>query len=176
MKYIFYLFLCATIANSCSQVDKFTMFEMSYESNISIPPTTAINLPIVVFTPDMTTESESEFEINDTRKDLVESITLQELTFTLTSPQDEDFSFLKSIRVFISADGIPEEQIAFKDPVEDSNKNTLSLDLSDANLQQFIIQDIFSLRVQTITGELFTAAHEIDINTVFFVDAKILGQ
>ncbi len=176
MKYIFYIFLSATLVVSCSQVDKFTMFEMSYKSNVTIQPTTTINLPIVVFTPDMTTESEAEFEINDTRKDLIESITLQELTLTLTSPVQEDFSFLKSIRVYISADGLAEKEIAFKDPVAASDENTLSLDLLNANLQEFIIKDMFSLRVQTITDELFTAAHDIDINSVFFVDAKILGQ
>ena len=60
-------------------------------------------LPFDVLTPDIETNSDSEFEVNDTRKDLIEEIKLTELKFKIISPDDTDFSFFESLEVYISA-------------------------------------------------------------------------
>jgi hypothetical protein len=50
------------------------------------------------------------------------------------------------------------------------------LNVSGADFQEYIKKDQFSLRCNTVTDELLTSDHEIDIATSFFIDAKILGQ
>jgi len=85
---------------------------MEYSQRATIPSSTGINLPFDIFTPEMETNSESKFSVNDTRKDLIEEITLTELELVIISPDTADFSFLNSIEVYISADGLEEIQIA----------------------------------------------------------------
>ena len=158
----------------CNKLDKLTQFDIEYNESVVIESLIGINLPFNILTPDIETNSESTFEVNDTRKDLIEEIILTTLELTITSPSNADFSFLKSINVYISADGLSEVKIAWKNNIP-SNATVLKLDLTEVDLKEYIKADKFSLRLNTETDELLTSDHHIDIHSVFFVDAKILG-
>jgi len=160
---------------SCDKVDELTKFNLKYKSNVTIPSTTGIDLPFDVLTPDMETNSDSQFEVNDTRKDLIEEIKLTELTLKITSPDDADFSFLESLEVYISADGLDEIKIASKEVDANNSSNTLDVDVLDVDLKEYIKKDNFNLRMNTVTDEAITSDHTIEVNSTFFVDAKILG-
>jgi hypothetical protein len=159
----------------CKKVDKLTQFKMVFNETEVIPSSTGINLPFNILTPDIVTNSESTFAVNDTRKDLIEEITLTTLSLTISSPSSADFSFLQSINVYISADGLNEVKIAWKENVP-ADVSVLNLDITGVDLKEYIKADQFSLRLNTVTDELLTADHQIDIHSEFFVDAKILGQ
>ena len=141
----------------------------------NIPSSAGIDLPFDVFTPEMETNSESTFEVNDTRKDLIEEIKLTELELVVISPDTADFSFLNSIEVYISADDLEEIRIAYLEEVPEDAGNVITLDTSDADLKEYIKKDQFSLRLNTVTDELMSTDHELEVNSTFFVDAKILG-
>jgi hypothetical protein len=104
----------------CKKVDKWTQFEMEYDETVIVPSATGIDLPFNVLAPDVKTNSESTFAVNETRKDLIEEILLTKLALTLTSPQNGSFSFLKSIDIYMAASGLPEAKIAWKDEVSSS--------------------------------------------------------
>ena len=147
---------------------------MDYDTQVTIPSTTGINLPFDVLTPDTETNSESTFESNDTRKDLVEEIKLTKLQLEVTTPSDADFSFLESIEVYISAEGLDEILIASKVEVPES-VSVLDLEVMNTDLKEYIKKDNYSLRLNTVTDEAISQDHEIDVKSTFFVDAKILG-
>jgi hypothetical protein len=164
------------MATGCKQVDKLTQFNMPYSETITIPAGVGINLPLNILTPEIETNSESTFALNDTEKNLVEEIRLIGLTINHTAPAGEDFSFLKSVRIYISADGLTEEQIAWKENIADTAGNVIQLELSNADLKEFIKKEKFTLRVNTITDEFLTTDQQVEVQSLFFVDAKILGQ
>lgn len=163
---------CAVL--SCDKVDDLTKFDLEYQSKVVIPGSTGLDLPFDVFTPEMETNSESQFEVNDTRKDLIEEIKLTELQLVITSPTDADFGFLNSIEVYISAEGLDEVKIAEEEVAADAGI-TLDVDVLDIDLKEYIKKDEFNLRLNTVTDEVIQQDHEIDVNSTFFVDAKILG-
>lgn len=173
-KYILLILATSTLLFGCKKAEELTQFDIEYTSEVTIPSTSGINLPFDVFTPDMETNSESKFAVNDTRKDKVEVITLTELQLVLKTPSNSDFGFLKSIEVYIDADGLTERRIAFDTDIPASIGKILNLEVTDDNLREYIIEDEFSLRVKTVTDEAITQDHIIDINTTLFVDAKIL--
>lgn len=159
---------------ACDKVDDLTKFDLKYKSKVIIPASAGIDLPFNVFTPDMVTDSESQFKVNDTRKDLIEEIKLTELQMVITSPTDADFSFLNSVEVYISAEGLDEIKIAEED-VDENAGSTLDVDVLDVDLKEYIKKDEFNLRLNTVTDEAIGSDHEIDVNSTFFVDAKVLG-
>ncbi|WP_424003048.1 hypothetical protein [Maribacter sp. IgM3_T14_3] len=163
------------IFSACDKLDELTKFDMEYSQRATIPSTTGINLPFDVFTPEMETNSESTFAVNDTRKDLIEEIRLTKLELVMISPDGADFSFLNSIEVYISADGFEEIRIASLDEVPEDAGSVIALDTSDTDLKEYIKSDEFSLRLNTVTDELMSTDHELEVNSTFFVDAKILG-
>tara|TARA_R110002111_G_scaffold148719_1_gene215818 strand:+ start:364 stop:897 length:534 start_codon:yes stop_codon:yes gene_type:complete len=169
-------FICLLVLfTACDIIDELTKFDMEYSQRATIPSSTGINLPFDVFTPEMETNSESTFAVNDTRKDLIEEIKLTNLELVMISPEEADFSFLNSIEVYISADGLEEILIANLDEVPEDAGNVITLDTSDTDLKEYIKKDEFSLRLNTVTDELMSTDHELEVNSTFFVDAKILG-
>lgn len=165
-----------TALSGCKKLDKLTQFRMEFDESVVVPAATQIDLPFDIITPEIETDSETTFSVNDTRKDLVEEIKLEKLTLSISLPSDADFSFLNSVSIYLSAEGLPEVKIAWKENIPSNIGDTLELDVSDADLRQYLLKDSIKLRLNTITDELITSDHHIDIHSVFWVDAKILGQ
>lgn len=162
--------------SSCETVDKFTQFTMDYNSQVTIQSSVGIDVPVVLKTPEIESNAESQFEVNDTRKDLVEEILLQESTLTISQPDDGDFSFLNDIELYINAEGLDEQLIASKENIPDDVGSELQLDINEVDLKNYIKKEEFTLNIKTVTDEVITEDHVIDIYSVFWVDAKILGQ
>lgn len=159
----------------CKEVDKLTQFNMDFNSSVVIPIPTGIDLPSDINTPDVVTNSESTFAVKDTRKDMIEKVNLTSLQLTITLPANGNFDFMKSISVYMSAEGLPGTKIAWKENIPNGAGSVLDLDTSNEDLKEYIKKDKFVLRLNTVTDELITTEHHIDIHSVFFVDAKILG-
>jgi hypothetical protein len=161
--------------SSCDKIDKLTQFQMAYNASVVIPSSTGINLPFNLFTPEIESNAESTFSVNNTRKDLIQEIKLTKLDLSITSPSNGNFKFLKSITIFISAEGLSEIEIANKNDIPDNVGAFLSLDTKDVDLKEYIKKDQFKLRLNTITDEIIASDHHIDVHSSYFVNAKILG-
>ena len=135
------LSLLLLVCNSCKKIDQFTQFSMDFNNEIVIPSSTGISLPINLLTPELETNSESTFEVNDTRKDLIEEIRLTSLILTLNAPDNADFSFLESISVYMNAQDLPEVEIAWEDDVPDNAGNQISLNVSNEDFKEYIKKD-----------------------------------
>lgn len=170
-----WLMAISWMTSSCKQVDKLTQFKMDYEESFVIPSTIGLNLPFNVMTPKIKTNSSEVFEINETRKDLVEEIILEELTLSISDPVDGDFSFLKSIEIYASAEGVEELLVAWKYDIENDQGNSLQLETSGEDLSPYILMDEFTLRFTTVTDKLILSDHHLEVLASFFVDASILG-
>jgi hypothetical protein len=170
------LLLSLSVLLSCKDtLDRLTMFNIDFRESVTVPSGTGINLPFNISTPDITTNSEANFASNNTRKDLIEDIRLKQLKLTITSPTSGDFSFLKSISVYMNAEALPEVLLGSKENIPNNTGNTLELDIPDIDLKEYIKKDKFSIRLSTVTDELITQDHQIEIYSQFRVDAKILG-
>lgn len=168
--------LAGILYSGCDKVDELTQFDIEYTSEVTIPASSGIDLPINIFTPDIETNAEQKFQVNDTRKDKVEEINLKTLKLSVLMPEGEDFSFLKSIEIYINADGLSESLIAWKEDIPDDVGDELSLNTTDEDLKEYIKKDEFNLRMKTVTDEFIDQDHEIEVYSVFRVDAEILGQ
>lgn len=175
MKKCLLFFAIAALFVSCDKLDELTKFEMDYDQTVVIPSTTGVDLPFDIFTPEKETNSSAEFEVNDTRKDLIEEIVLKKLIMTVEAPEGEDFSFLESIIIYMSADDLPEIKIAWNEEVAATAGEQLELVTTAEDLKEYIKKDSYTLRLKTITDEVLSSDYEINIATTFFVDAKILG-
>lgn len=179
MKFFFttFIFAYAFAISSCGDaISKYTQFNLAYTSKITIPANLGINLPVDLFTPEMETNSEAEFEVNDTRKDLIEEILLEECKMKITSPNGQTFGFLNSIHLYLNADGLDEILIAKLENIPENIGNEIVLDVEGKDFKDYIKKDNFTLKAKTITDKITNRDVDISINTKFFVDAKILGQ
>ncbi len=160
---------------SCKEVDKLTHFNMSYTSNTTIPATFGIDIPIDIWTPNIPTNSETEFESNNTAKNLIEEIVLTKMTLTITNPADASFDFLKKIEIYISTDDVAEKKIAWMDDIPQTGLKSITLETSGDDLKDYIKADTYKLNTKTVTRQLISQDTDLKIDNTFYVDAKILG-
>jgi ASC-1-like (ASCH) protein len=92
----------------------------------------------------------------------------------ITAPSDENFDFLKSVAIYISAKGLDELKIASISDIPEGTKK-ISLIVEDIDLTQYIIGDEITFRTESETVKLTTQNISIDLHSTFKVDAKILG-
>jgi hypothetical protein len=175
-KILFFIPVLFLFLIGCDQIDKLTQFTMVYDKTITIPSASGVNLPINTEIPDIETNSESTFAVNNTHKDLIEEVLLKESKLTITAPANGDFTFLKSISIYMYADNLAEVKVAWQDTIPANVGNILTLKTTDANLKEFILKDSFNFRVNTVIRKVITSDYSINMHSEFFVDAKILGQ
>ncbi len=159
---------------SCKKLDKLTTFHLEYKSSVTVPANSVINLPLSLTTPNITTDSKGTFENNNTNRDLVQEIKLDKMNITVTAPQGSNLDFLKSIEVFISAEGLDEIRVASKFEIPDG-LTSLDLDYINDNLKDYVLKDSIKLRVKTISDKATTQDTDLEVLTRFWVNAKILG-
>ncbi len=160
---------------SCNKLDKLTQFNIDYKETVTVPGNTIISLPFDLDDQELETNSSTSFENNNSNKDLVEKATLIKMQLDHKSPSSGDLSFIESISIFLEADGLPEIKIAWKDVVPENVGKTLDLDLTDADLKDYVKKDDLRIRINSVIDEALSQDQVIDINTSIFIDAKILG-
>ena len=161
---------------SCKKLDKLTHFNMDYSMDITLPANSIIDLPLEALSPEIETNSDAAFNGNSTHRDLVESIRLETMTFTILSPPEQNFDFMRSVEIFISAEGLEELKVAARYEVPDGLGQYMELETFGTELRDYLKKDRIRLKVRTVTDKPLPADTDIRIHTVFFVDAEILGQ
>lgn len=139
------------LAISCSVIDSLLTFSINYQTSVTIPAGFPVNTPID-FSAETASNSSTVFENNNTKADLVKDVRLKELKLTITKPTDKNFSFLKSIHMYISTNNSDEIELAFLDDIN-STSNTITLTPTSEKLDKYLKAESFTLRVKTVTKE-----------------------
>ena len=169
-KAITVLALLALFIVSCNEVDKLLTFTVSNQTTFKINSGLPINSPFEVATPDVTSNSTSEFKNNNTKADLVKDVKLQELKLTITSPTDKTFSFLKSVHLYISTTADDEIELAYQDNIS-STSNTINLSCTDQRLDKYIKASNYKIRTKVTTKETVTQDIAVKADMKFKVTA-----
>ena len=161
---------------ACKAIDELTHFDIDYDYTFILPSYGGINLDNIDITSnDIENSTESTFENNDTRKDLVEKATLKKFNVSILDPVNADFSFLNKVEIFVSTEKLDEKLIAWKDDISDNTGNHLELETTSSNLRKYLISDEIRVRLKTTSSEPLTEDLLLDLKSTVEVDAKILG-
>jgi hypothetical protein len=163
------------ILASCKKLKELTHFNLTYNCETTIQSGAATMLPFDAFTPEITTQSESEFEGHKTTRHLIESVKLSEMTLTIISPEGRNFDFLNDLEIFISADGQEEMLIAEKHNIPDAVGSQLILEVRQDELKPYLTGEKYKLRLRVTTDKLINQDVGVRITSTFRVDANVLG-
>ena len=173
--YFSFAFILIPLLLGCKKVG-YVQFNLDYQAAITIQSGAGISIPLSILTPDIESNSQSEFAINDTRKDKVENIRLTAMSLEITSPNGQEFDFVEDLELFISADGVDEIVLAYVYDMDNSVGNFINITCSQSDFQEYIKKDKFTLRVRTVTDEYNLSDVDISINCTFRVNAKLIGN
>ena len=166
--------VCMTIAafilGSCNEVGDLLTFHFNDRTTLVVESASPLNLPLEIPTPTVTSNSQQQYQNNNTHASLVRDVKLEELNLTLMSPDGKTFSFLREIRIFISAEGENEIQLASLENIS-STTNILSLIPSTQKLDAYAKSSTYSLRTEVMTDETLVQDVEIQVDLKFRVTA-----
>ncbi len=169
------LFVLIIIFSGCKLIDELTHFDIDYNYTFTLFSFGGLNPNLDILTNDVENSTESTFENNDTRKDLVERATLKKFNVTIIEPIDADFSFINKVDIFVRTEALPEKLIAWKDNISDTVGNNLKLETTSSNLRKYLISDEIRVRLKTTSSEPLIEDLQLDLKSTVEVDAKILG-
>lgn len=178
MKTIHLIILLVTLtiaASSCKKKAIYTNFETEYAFKVTVPANALISSSLFPLSFEEESNSENQYQINDTRKDLLEEVTLKSFLLETVQPQNENLSFLNSAEFYINADALPETLLAFKDPVPNNVGKDLLFDIRDENMAPFLKKDDFFIRTKVVTDENRTQDITLKGTIKFNVRAKVIG-
>ncbi|MCB9230685.1 MAG: hypothetical protein H6581_03440 [Bacteroidia bacterium] len=169
-KFSFLLLLLPLLFSACKNGG--INFSIPYSASFTVPSTLGVSLPLSIPIPEQATNSEQEFASNDTKAKWVKDISLESLKGTIENPVGEDFSFLKSVHIYISAADLPEAELAWADEVPANAGNTLDFEVSGADFSDYIKKDKFSLRTECVIDEGIFFDVTVGIDMLFDVTAN----
>jgi hypothetical protein len=155
---------------SCSVVDQLLTFSLDNQVSFTVPAGFPVNTPVELLTPSISSNSTTVFENNDTRAELVKEVKLKEFKLTITNPSGKTFSFLKSVRMYISTNDTDEIELAYLDNIT-STSNTLNLTCTTQKLDKYVKSPTFRLRAKAETKETVSANVSITADMKFQVTA-----
>lgn len=170
LRKVFLTGLSVVLIWSCDEVDRLLTFKIKDTTTIRIEGATPINLPLEIPTPAVTSNSRQQFEANDTRADLVKDVRLEHAKLTITSPEGKTFGFLKSIRIFISAPGQSETELATLENVPQTE--TIELMPTSQKLDSYVKASSYDLRTEITTDETLTQSVDVHVDLTFQVTAN----
>lgn len=162
--------LIAVILASCDDVEDLLTFHFNDSTTIVVESASPLNLPVEIATPAVTSNSQQQYENNNTRADLVRDVKLEELKLTIVSPEGKTFSFLRDIHIFISAEGEDEIELASLQDITSSSQ-VLDLVPTTEKLDAYARSSSYSLRTQVTTDETLVQDVEVQVDLKFRVTA-----
>lgn len=157
----------------CDDVDKLLTFPIYHQVEFQIESNSLLNAPFEIATPDVTTNSSQTFENNNTAASHVKDIRLEKLDLTVTSPSGKTFSFLKSIKLYISTDQGNEIELASQENIP-ATATTISLIPTKEKLDTYVKSSAYKLRTSVITRETLTQDVDVRSDLRFKVTAAPL--
>ncbi len=170
------IFILIFIFYGCKIIDELTHFDVDYNYTFTLPSFGGINLDnLNIESKDLENDTESTFEINDTRKDLVERATLKKFNVTILEPIDAKFTFINKVEIFVETDALEEKLIAWKENIPADIGNYLELETTSSDLKKYLTSDAIRVRLKTTSSSPLMEDLLLDLRSTVEVDAKILG-
>jgi len=169
------LFTLLFVLFGCKIIDELTHFDIEYNYTFTLLSFGGLNPNLDINTNDIENDTESTFEINDTRKDLVEKATLKKFNVTILEPTDAKFTFINKVEIFVKTDELEEKLIAWKENIPSDIGNYLELETTSNDLKRYLTSDAIRVRLKTTSSNPLTEDLLLDLKSTIEVDAKILG-
>lgn len=158
---------------SCGALKHVTFYE-NFNETATVPQLKLTNATDTFVTPSFPTNIESQLQANNTSPNLVQSVELQTMTLSITTPPGQNFGFLQDVRVFILTDSLPAVEIANKYNISSTN-DTLNMNVDDVQLKPYLLSNSFQMKFITTNSTATTATMTLNVFLRFQFQANLLA-
>lgn len=171
------LILTAAFYFGCAKKKTNVEFDVQYSTDVVVPTFTAAGQTYTFISSDALTGMSSELSNKNTTADLVGEVKYTDFSIAVKSPTTATLGFIKSVKFYINAQDLPEQQVAFKynqkkdnDTILLTDKTTI-LHINDANLKGRFMQSsvFFKCKIEPLfatTQRTLTVTHKIHVKAI----------
>ncbi|HVB04502.1 MAG TPA: hypothetical protein VNE41_12380 [Chitinophagaceae bacterium] len=171
-KYLACLLVGALAFTGCKKLKNLLNFNISYPDTFSVPSDPLAGIPLTFQTGNMATNSSTEFQTYNTASSLVKHVYLTQLSLSILSPQGQNFSFLRSTKIFLYSPGLGSTEVAYLDSIPSNVGNQLLLKMTGTDIQNYIKLDSFALQTTVVTSQTTSQDITLSCNSQFQVIAS----
>lgn len=160
------------MGSSCREGSGSVTFLLEYESEVTVPASSAISVPFELSTPEQATDIETHYAANNTRSDLIVDIFAKGCKLEILSPGGQTFDFLNSIEVYLVADGFEELLFAQKTGIPEEGLKSISLPVEKDDFLHYVDRSKLELLIKAKTDQTISEEIEIGISVEFEANAN----
>ena len=172
-KNLFAILILLPLLTSCGALSELTKIPMPLTQTITIPIVPVAGTLPTISTPAIKVNIDSVLTSSGMSKDLIQSIKLSSMDFTLTSPSGKDLSFLSAVSVGLIYGTNAPKTIASTSSAVSAGTTVMPFTVPDVDLKDYFSS--FKLQISGTTNKATTAAYSVTINMKFIIDLNILG-
>lgn len=139
--------------------------------NIVIIPPGGISLSMPKF--GFPTNSAQLLADFNTTTDLVDDVTIKEVSLKIQAPPSQNFDFVDTIKVYLSSANAPEQLAAYKYGIP-KGQNSITLDRTDLNIKDYFLSDSIFYRLHGHYIDKPAKGTQFNLNSVFRLTARLL--
>jgi hypothetical protein len=168
---LFYFLFAVLLLCSCK---KQISFELNYSKTFVIDKTQALETATDIVSDTITTNIDAIYTTNQTNQKNVINIQLKDITFTVSNPSQHNFDFMKSIEIYLRADGLPERLISTQMNIPETGLTEITGELPNVNVIEYLSKPSYSLRFKVTIDQNIPEDFTLQVKQNFDVDAKKL--
>jgi len=151
--------------------------DITYQENLPIPFGFTVPIPVNMDTSisyAFATDYQTYLNTYHTSSDKVISTKMQKLSMRITTPANQNFDFLDTVKLYVNAPGLPEVLAAYKTPVPKGTQ-LVDLDVVNVELKQYFLQDSMHVRLNGFVNTLPQPNTNVNLSTTFRLVANPLN-
>lgn len=180
MKKIIHLFCICMVLFSCKKAKELLDITVSFsmKNDFVLSKTGDIEQAIAeqlvtVKSPEITNTLPQEFKDRNADINNIKSVALESVVLTITTPPTQNFSFMKSITIYLGATGKPEIKIASQDNINAMPPSqTLNLTVANADIAPYLKGATYYIKSEVIVVKNYTS----DINITSEIKGKAVAN
>lgn len=184
MRALLFPILLFTLFSSCKKTRELLDIPFNYtaKNDFTLPKVAdqehaVPDSSVTITTPDITNTAPDEFKKNNANINKIKSVTIQGINLSISSPSTQNFSFLKSVKIYLGSQGKGEQLIATKDNINSISPppTTLNLTPQSADIVEYIKSPTYYFKVQMELVKTYTQDIPIHSEIQFHVVANPLN-
>lgn len=169
------LLLVIVAVAACDTLDERFVFYINENEELRLTPELPAGKMLELDTITIITNADTTFERNRTRAAFVQEITLDKFNLSITDSTKQDFDFLESADVYMSADGLDEVRVAFIEniPANDSTLNySVNLNRTNTRLDEYLKKEAYTIHTRLVLREKVDTV----LNVVTTIRFKVIAD
>ncbi len=164
------------VSVSCKKtLDDILTFNYSESTKMTLPAAPiVISTPVTISTPEINASANAELQKKGVSLDNVKTLKISTFNLNIETPEDANFNFLNSVKIYIKSAGLGSELIASKENIPAGLGKFLPLETTGANIVNHLKNDKYSLEIVTTSDEVTTSEIVLRADMTFTVTADVL--